>query len=185
MCDFSVKLIAWLDHELPEDETIAVQRHLKTCTECRNQLEASKKVSTALDAYCDAVMEASDRHPAPHWPPVVAGAAAVMAVLLLALPRARVESPSLRAPVIAASPVVALKASAAPIHKGHHRHTVAPIRNPAANLSASVSASGPSIEIAIPAEAMFPPGALPEGISFIAELRISADGSAQQLRLRP
>ena len=43
----------------------------------------------------------------------------------------------------------------------------------------------PAIEIAIPAESMFPPGAVPEGVTFTAELRIGADGSAQQMRLRP
>jgi hypothetical protein len=41
-----------------------------------------------------------------------------------------------------------------------------------------------AIEIAIPAEAMFPPGAMPNGINFIAELRIAPDGSVKQVRLR-
>jgi anti-sigma factor RsiW len=43
----------------------------------------------------------------------------------------------------------------------------------------------PPIEIAIPADAMFPPGAVPPGMSFTAELTIEADGSPQQLGLRP
>jgi len=41
-----------------------------------------------------------------------------------------------------------------------------------------------AIQIAIPAEAMFPPGAVPNGISFIADLRIAPDGSVKQVRLR-
>jgi hypothetical protein len=41
-----------------------------------------------------------------------------------------------------------------------------------------------AIQIAIPAEAMFPPGAMPAGVNFIADLRIAADGSVQQVRLR-
>jgi hypothetical protein len=41
------------------------------------------------------------------------------------------------------------------------------------------------VQIAIPAEAMFPPGAMPEGMSFIAEVSIGADGSVERLRLRP
>jgi hypothetical protein len=41
-----------------------------------------------------------------------------------------------------------------------------------------------AIEIAIPAEAMFPPGAMPNGINFIADLRIAPDGSVKQVRLR-
>jgi hypothetical protein len=43
----------------------------------------------------------------------------------------------------------------------------------------------PPIRIAIPADAMFPPGAVPPGMSFTAELTISADGSAERLGLRP
>jgi hypothetical protein len=41
-----------------------------------------------------------------------------------------------------------------------------------------------AIEIAIPAEAMFPPGVMPDGINFIADLRIAPDGSVKQVRLR-
>jgi hypothetical protein len=43
----------------------------------------------------------------------------------------------------------------------------------------------PAIEIVIPAEAVFPPGAIPEGVSFNANLTIGADGFAQRLRLWP
>jgi hypothetical protein len=42
----------------------------------------------------------------------------------------------------------------------------------------------PAIQIAIPVEAMFPPGAVPEGITFIADLSIAADESVQGLRLQ-
>jgi hypothetical protein len=41
------------------------------------------------------------------------------------------------------------------------------------------------IQIAIPADEMFPPGAVPEGMHFVADLTIAADGSAERLRLRP
>jgi hypothetical protein len=41
-----------------------------------------------------------------------------------------------------------------------------------------------AVQIAIPAEALFPPGALPKGMNFIAELRIAPDGSVSQIRLR-
>ena len=43
----------------------------------------------------------------------------------------------------------------------------------------------PAIQIAIPAEAMFPPGAVPDGVNFTADLTISTDGSAQGLVLEP
>lgn len=45
--------------------------------------------------------------------------------------------------------------------------------------------NGPSVQIAISAGAMFPPGAVPDGISFVANLSIGADGSVQQVRLQP
>jgi hypothetical protein len=40
-----------------------------------------------------------------------------------------------------------------------------------------------AVQIAIPAEAMFPPGAMPKGMNFIAELSIAPDGSVKQVRL--
>jgi hypothetical protein len=46
-------------------------------------------------------------------------------------------------------------------------------------------ATAPAIQIAIPAEAMFPPGAAPDGVNFVAEVSIAPDGSAQGLRLQP
>ena len=50
---------------------------------------------------------------------------------------------------------------------------------------ASWPPAGPAIQIAIPGQAIFPPGALPEGINFVADVSIAADGSAQRLRLQP
>jgi hypothetical protein len=41
------------------------------------------------------------------------------------------------------------------------------------------------IRIAIPAEEMFPPGAVPEGMNFVADVTIAPDGSAERIRLRP
>lgn len=43
----------------------------------------------------------------------------------------------------------------------------------------------PTIEIAIPSEAMFPPGAVPEGMSFVADVTFGMDGSAERVRLQP
>jgi hypothetical protein len=43
----------------------------------------------------------------------------------------------------------------------------------------------PVIEISIPADEMFPPGAVPPGMGFAADLAIAADGSPDRLRLQP
>ena len=45
MCEFSGKLIAWMDRELPESEAADVERHLGACAECRERLAAYKQVS--------------------------------------------------------------------------------------------------------------------------------------------
>jgi Putative zinc-finger len=42
-----------------------------------------------------------------------------------------------------------------------------------------------AIQIAIPADAMFPPGAVPDGVSFVADVSLGADGAIAQLRLLP
>ena len=59
MCDFSEKLIAWLDGEVPTDEASDLERHLKGCCECRNSLAAYKRMSAEFDAYCDATVSLS------------------------------------------------------------------------------------------------------------------------------
>jgi len=181
MCDFSERLIAWLDHELQESEAADVERHVWACAECRSRLDAYKEVGKAVDTYCDKVMLARARRRLPSWVPVLSGAAAAAALLLL-FPHGHVERVPVHAPAAAASPAVALEAPPAPISKRtHRRHGVAPVQSQTANW---VPAE-PAIQIAIPAEAMFAPGAIPEGVNFTAELSIAADGSAQQLRLRP
>jgi anti-sigma factor RsiW len=60
----------------------------------------------------------------------------------------------------------------------------APFAGNSANVTSWIPAE-PAIQIAIPAAAMFPPGAVPDGLTFIADVTIAADGSAQRLRLRP
>ena len=56
MCDVSAKLIAWQDGELPDEEAPSIERHVATCAECRNRLEAYQKVSALVDAYCNAAL---------------------------------------------------------------------------------------------------------------------------------
>jgi hypothetical protein len=53
------------------------------------------------------------------------------------------------------------------------------------NEDTNLPVSEPAVEIAIPADAIFPPGAVPEGVGFTADVTIAPDGSARQVRLRP
>lgn len=198
MCDFSGKLIAWMDKELPADDAASVEQHLETCSECQSRLDAYKKVSAELDAYCDEVIAPYARRGTPVWIPAVSavGAAAALVALFLILPRTRVEPPAFRPSRKAAeasSPVVAKAFPAAirPVQRSHPRQAITPpqIQSsdalPGQNPSAYSLPEEPVIQIAIPADEMFPPGAVPEGMNFSADLAIAADGSADGLRLRP
>jgi anti-sigma factor RsiW len=198
MCDFSGKLIAWLDHELPAEETAAVERHLEACSECRCRVDAYKRVSSEFEAYCDDTIASNVRRKAPRWIPAVsaAGVVAAVVVLFLAFPRTRVQRPAFDPPRVAAaaSPTVVAKGLPAlvrSVHRVHRQHAVAPVQNQnensalAQNQNAYSLPDEPVIQIAIPAEEMFPPGAVPEGMHFVADVTIAADGSAERLRLRP
>jgi len=198
MCDFSGKLIAWLDQELPAGEAAEVERHLADCSQCRSDAETFKQVSGELDAYCDSAIASSGRRAALRWAPVAsaAGAVAALAALFLAMPRAHVQPPAFHAPqtVISASSAAlaaGVPASISSIQKTRRRLSAIPasIRNvnsaPAPNQNAGLQLDQPMIQIAIPADEMFPPGAVPEGMNFVADLTIGPDGSAERLRLRP
>ena len=59
MCDFSERLIAWIDGELVENESVATERHVRACTECQGRVAAYEEVSRRFASYCDAVVVAS------------------------------------------------------------------------------------------------------------------------------
>jgi anti-sigma factor RsiW len=183
MCDVQKKLVAWLDGELSVDETAKVERHTEKCEECRSRLAAYEQVSETFDLYCDAVVTAKTLPRVLRWVPVLLSAAVVAVVLFLAFPRTRIEPPPVLTPTITAAsapvpiPVLAQSAARKAMHK---RHAVTPMQVRAANWQPTETA----VQIAIPAEAMFPPGAMPKGMNFIAELSIAPDGSVKQVRLR-
>ena len=178
MCELTERLIAWLDHELPENEARDLDRHIQACAECRSRLDTYREVDRVFDAYCDNAMVSGARRKVPRWVPVLSGVAA--AALLLLFPRGHVERLPFLAPA-ASSPIVLQEPPPVISKRVYRRHAVAPVQV----RNASWVPPAPTIQIAIPAEAMFAPGAVPQGVSFTAELSIAADGSAQQLRLRP
>jgi hypothetical protein len=193
MCEFSGKLIAWLDTELTADEAAEVGRHLRGCAECRSELSVYERLSGAVDAYCEAALAASEPRKAridENIKPVMwgAGAAAALAlvVLLVALPHARKEQPAaqpMSVPTAARTTTVeeAVTAPEIPVKAIHRRRAAAP----AQIKEARWAFAEPAIQITIPAEAVFPPGAVPEGVSYVADVRISAGGAAQQLLVWP
>jgi hypothetical protein len=77
-------------------------------------------------------------------------------------------------------------ASAQTAQNGQMRNASAALRSQGESKpqTENASAAEPPIEIAVPTESMFPPGAVPEGIGFTAVVTISADDSAQLAALR-
>jgi anti-sigma factor RsiW len=206
MCDFTEKLMAWVDKELSDNDAAAVERHLQGCPECRDRLDTYRQLSGAFDRYCDAYCDAVTA-PKPGRKLTrrvltisggVAVAAAVAMFFLLAA-RWRVQ-PAARGAV--PIPEVIDAAKALPL--GQVAQPAPPVIRPVARIArrrgaaqakqaaaqrpseeTSWPASEPAVEIAIPADAIFPPGAVPEGVGFTADVTIAPDGSARQVRLRP
>ncbi len=59
MCEFSQRLVAWLDGELPEGEAAKMERHLAECAQCRGQLDAYRQASDGFEAYSNACADAA------------------------------------------------------------------------------------------------------------------------------
>jgi len=202
MCEYSDRLIAFLDHELPVEEAVQVELHLDTCDECRRQIAVFAKVSREVDAYCNETMVLSDRNVATPWASLTIAAGVVTAViaLFLAWPRARVTPSTVQLPRVAMADSHAVTESALPLsvppiprfhrpHAGRDESRFVPVQGknsvPAQRVIAYHSPEQPMIQIAIPADEMFPPGAIPGGLNFVADLTIAADGTAEGMRLRP
>ena len=186
MCNFSGKLVAWIDGELAEAEAADVERHIQNCPECRRGVAAYEEVGRLVVRYCEAAAtqpESNPWHKAARWVPALSGAVAAAAVLLFMLRPAPPKRLPVATPVARASAApVLVTAQSMPVHektrKVQPRHAMT---HP--DVARPDWAVEPAIQIAIPAESMFPPGAIPEGITFIADLSVAPDGSVQGLRL--
>lgn len=184
MCEFENRLIAWMDCELEADEALKIERHLRLCTACSARAAEYREVSRSFAAYRGAIAtrKNSRRLRWVAWSATATVAATAAMVMLMLSPR--VEPLPFQRPSVPKAPAMAFRI--APVNPP------APVelmrRRPAAN-SVETSPSAwnlePSIEIAIPVEAVFAPGAVPPGFSFAAELSIANDGSPRELRLRP
>jgi anti-sigma factor RsiW len=184
MCEFSGQLIAWMDGEFAGNDASVVEGHVQDCAQCREQVAAYEDVSRDFAAYCDATLRtataAKPHRKLPRWVPVAVGAATAAAILLLALlPRTAKPVPPVPQLAVATPPAVEVPA-ARPLKPVARRHVAAQRKAPSQNRAMA----GPAIQIEIPADAMFPPGAVPEGVTYIANLSLT-DGSVQAIRLQP
>ncbi len=170
MCEYSGRLIAWLDQELPDEEATNVEWHIGQCAECRKAVSAYEEVSGAFLACYEAGIAARPKR-AP-WPlAAVAGgvAAAILLTAVLARPRpeqAPAPPPAVHAPSIAFEKTPAFEKRSERMVAVRTRR--APARPPAFTPWIAVE---PMVEVALPADALFPPGAVPPGFSFIADVR--------------
>ena len=178
MCNYSAKLIAWLDHELPENEASDLEQHVQGCAECRRLVGSYEATSDLFDRYCEAVLASEQPSKMPVWTPVALGAAvtaAVLAILFVFLP-AQLEQIPARSPIAASPPAIVHSAEALPVKRSQRRqHAIAPIQNPPIFF----------VMASVNDDAMFPPGAIPEGVTFVADINIAADGLPDRLQLQP
>jgi hypothetical protein len=181
MCEFSSKLILWIDHELPPAEAEAVDRHLTECRECREQADSFRKVSDAFALYIrDAASLPARSNRRWFLVPAAVAAAAILAVFLLTprqIPNVHTEVTPRASQVPSIPQNAAVTVAKAALLHVHHRR----IQKPATPWTPAE----PTIQVLIPADALFPPGALPEGVGFVADFRFAADGSSSGLISRP
>jgi Putative zinc-finger len=167
MCEYSGRLIAWLDQELPAEEATNVEWHVGRCAECRTAVSAYEEVSNAFLHCYQAAMIARPRRTAPLWAAVgVAAAAAIVAAILMVQPP--VEKLSTRLPSPPHAPAMAFEKPAqhAPAMAARLRPAIAP----ATPVHQQWIANEPVVEVSLPADALFPPGAVPQGFRYIADV---------------
>lgn len=198
MCEHSGKLVAWMDGEISAAEASEIARHVAECAECRSCVAELRNVSGKFEEYCEAVLQESARREANWRKPALLAAAAAIILTLVVTHWRRPATPQAQTPTETASAV----SDAQPVrsaverasggekrdvqsrHKRRARAT-APVQARADTQSSRSGSEEPALRIAIPAEAIFAPGALPDGMIFVADLSIGADGRVEQLRLVP
>ena len=189
MCEHQPNLIAWLDEELSPIEAAAVARHVDSCEACRARFASLQNASENFRLYRDAVFAANSKPKFSRWAPALAAAALVAAAaLFLYFPRKHAASPPpIPAPIVdghqhAGCRVRTTSRAPSPAPRKTSRPRRANSRQPRA--TATWRPTETAVEIAIPADAMFAPGAVPPGMNFFAEMSIAPDGSIRQVRLR-
>ena len=186
MCEYARKLVAYLDHELSADEALALELHLQGCQRCREQMFEYRQVSATFNDYCAAMATAGTQRLKQRRVPLWTAAAAVLLLATLGAVIQRVPRQTLsptNVPALASQVALPTQVTARPRSETlptttksiHRRHRT----RPALPATENWLPSEPSIQVAIPADAVFPPGAVPDGVSFTAVVNIGLDGSAQ------
>ena len=220
MCEYSGRLIAWMDGELGANEAAELEQHVRACAACRECLSSYEAASRDFAGYYESSTRAAiaplPKRRLPIWVPVAAGVAAVAAMLVFALvPRSSKQAPTVQQAAAAPAkstagmetlvvhpPVnpdgTADKEIAEAGSRQELKRSAEPVRIGTASrpaLTRGVHGTGsrstksewamtePAIQIAIPADAIFPPGAVPEGVTYIANVSLGPDGVVQGIQL--
>jgi len=222
MCDYSKRLVAWMDGELAANEAAEVEQHVQACPVCGKCVSACEEVCLEFAGYYAALTQAAGtvtrKRSLSVWVPAAAAVAAVAAILVFAfVPRAAKQAPTVQQataspaksragmeplvihPLVkddgAAGKEITEAAFPQRLKPRIDRVRVGTAKSRALTREAYPTAprgtkndwamAEPAIQIAIPADAMFPPGAVPQGINYIANVSLGADGTVQGIRLQP
>lgn len=162
MSNCSGKLIAWLDRELPEAEAADVERHVRECAHCREAVQSYAEISRAFLPCYVATMPVRPGRKHWRWAAAAVGVAAAI-LLVIVLDQRPPERLAIRTPPPPPAPLVTFER---PVTEKPARR-VAPRSIP----KSQWTPIEPTVEVALPADALFPPGAVPAGFSFIADIR--------------
>jgi anti-sigma factor RsiW len=179
MCEYEKNLVAWIDGELESDAALALQGHLPSCESCSAKAGQYREVSRAFAAY-HAAMPVQKSRPRLRWMAVSAAGLAAAAATILWMFRLPVEQLPLQPARVPEPPAIAFETS--PPATVVHRQAALKRDQ---TTHAAWTAMEPFVEIAIPGDALFAPGAMPPGFSFAADLSIGSDGSPRVLRVQP
>jgi hypothetical protein len=160
MCNYSGKLIAWLDHELAETAAVDVERHVGECAECRRAVHSYQEISRAFLNCMETGPARPGRNPL-GWMAATGIAAAILLVIVLG--RRPAETLAVHPPSPPPAPMIAYErpVSEKPARRAAPKSIPKPQWSPVE----------PTVEVVLPADALFPPGAVPAGFSFIADVR--------------
>src|SRR5215472_17498247 len=106
MCEYSERLIAWMDGELAESEAAELEQHVQACAVCRECVTfyeaASRDFASYYTASTQPAVTPSQMRRVPRWVPVTAAVVAVAAMLAIVfVPRAAKEAPAVQQAVAA------------------------------------------------------------------------------------
>ncbi len=181
MCECSSRLVLWIDQELPVEEAAAVSKHVEDCRDCFEQAERFRTVSRLFSEQVHISPLRPVRAVRPAWSLVPAAIAAGVVMALVLPARHPVTTQGGSSPALlsgsAFAPRAVEVAVPVPVTPQAVRHT--------RRARTAWQPVPPTVQIMIPADALYPPGAVPDGFDFVADLSLSPDGTAAGLALRP